>query len=152
MLYPTAGSRFYIADAPTETAGAFPSTGWTEIGSTEALGSLGVKSELLDVTTVVCGEVDPSVMYMKGVQRRSPMPVILGMDPTDAGQVLLRKALADQRNAYPFRLVLPDGTTTRHWWALVFSLSEVFDTANALMKLQIELQPTSPITRSEAEP
>lgn len=147
MLYSTAGSRLYIADAPTWPSGAFPASGWVEIGSAKSLGSLGVEYEMFNVTHM--GQDGPEELLVKGVRRASAMPVILGLDPTDPGQVLLRAALLSN-DAYPFRLILPDGTTTRRWWALVISMTEVFDAANAVMKLQAELKATSPITRSEA--
>ena len=145
MLYPTAGSRLYIADAPALEWGPFPAAGWVEIGETEAIGLLGSEFDLVDATYLrsdgYAGE-----MVMKGVERRPEMPVIMGNDPEDPGQLLLLKALRSSES-FPFRLVLPDGVTMRHWFALVFRLGEVFDTANSVMKLQVDLKPTSAIER-----
>jgi hypothetical protein len=145
MLYPTAGSRLFIADYPVDQDGTIPAGGWVEIGETEAIGMLGSE---WDVERADIANRDNEVVEMaiKGVERRPEMPIILGNDPTDPGQLLLWTA-ARSRDSYPFRLVFPDGVTARSWFALVVRIGEVFDTANAVMKLQADLKPTSPIRR-----
>lgn len=147
MLYPVAGSRLFIADAPAEEPGPFPVSGLVEIGETEALGLLGVEWETVDVTHLRSTGQET----MKGLMLRPEMQIVLGNDPLDAGQALLWAA-SRSRDSYPFRLVFPDGVTTRQWFALVIRLGEVFDAANAVMKLQVDLKPTSDIQRSEAAP
>lgn len=150
MLYPVAGSRLYIADAPVSAAAwdmSFPASGWVEIGETEALGLLGVEWDVEDAGYIGC----EFRQYVKGMGGRPEMQIVLGNDPLDPGQALLWTA-ARSRDSYPFRLVFPDGTTTRQWFALVIRLGEVFDAANAVMKLQVDLQPDSDIQRSEAAP
>ena len=148
MLYPTAGSHLFIADAPTERTGAI-SGAWIEIGETEALGGLGIDWET--ASAVVMEDCDglPVVQTAKQSRRATPMQIILGNDPTDPGQVILWQAVKSEL-FYPFRLVLPDSTHSRQWLALVVSLVEVFDAANAVMKLQATLIPTHDIQRSEA--
>ncbi|RMC35365.1 hypothetical protein [Paracoccus alkanivorans] len=150
MLYPTAGSRLYIADAPTDRNGAI-SGAWVEIGETEALGGLGVEwaADEAEVSDG-CGLNDSFyVETAKRSRRATPMQIILGNVPTDPGQIILWKA-AKSELFHPFRLVFPDGGVSRRWLALVVSLVEVFDTANAVMKLQATLIPTHNIIRSEA--
>lgn len=144
MLYPTAGSRLFVADAPADQAGAFPSGGWVEIGETEALGVMGVSSDLIDVTAIG----DDGQKHVKGLVRRTAMQVILGDDPADAGQAVLWAA-SRSRQVYPFRLSLSSGHV-REWFALVVGISEVFDSANNVMRLQVDLQPVGNIQRSEA--
>ena len=151
MLYPVAGSRLFIADAPADQPGAFPASGWVEIGETEALGLLGVEFDVETVDLLDCGPEGGSEYALKGVRRRPEMQIVLGNDPLDPGQALLWAA-SRSRDSYPFRLVFPDGVTTRQWFALVIRLGEVFDSANAVMKLQVDLKPTSDIQRSEAAP
>lgn len=149
MLYPTAGSRLFIADAPVEDTGTLPAAGWVEIGSAEAIGMLGVEWDL--TTADVANDTQlggPAVeVARKAVLRRPEMPIILGNEPTDPGQVLLWAAVSSSLS-YPFRLVFPGGATTRHWFALVIRIGEVFDTANSVMKLKVDLKPTSPVTRT----
>ena len=146
MLYPTAGIRLYIADSPVETPGTLPASGWVEIGETEALGMLGVESETIDVTSM--GSAEGVEEHIKGVMRRLPMQIVFGLDPEDAGQAILWQA-ARTRGHYPFRLVFPDGARWRAWFGLVVGISEVFDTANSIMKLQADILPGGPTLRSE---
>ncbi|MBB1498467.1 hypothetical protein [Paracoccus sp. MC1862] len=149
MLYSTSGSRLFIANAPVEESGTFPASGWVQIGEIEALGMLGVEWDVDSGNPV--GEWDSNGMpveySLKTGMRRPEMPLVMGNDPTDAGQLLLWTAARSQAS-YPFRLVFPDGTTTRAWFALVIRIGEVFDTANSVMKLQVDLKPTSDISRN----
>lgn len=144
MLYPTAGSRLFIADVPLY--GGMPADGWVEIGETEAIGFLGVEWDA--ETADVADDCDSEAIEIaaKGVERRPEMPIIMGNDPSDPGQLLLWTA-ARSRDSYPFRLILSDGVTARSWFALVMRIGEVFDTANSVMKLQADLKPTSAIER-----
>ena len=147
MLYPTAGSRLFIADYPADQGGTIPAAGWVEIGETEAIGILGSEWDVETADVVRdCGSGDVVEIAAKGVERRTEMPIIMGNDPTDTGQLLLWAA-ARSRSSYPFRLVFPDGVTQRSWFALVIRIGEVFDTANVVMKLQADLKPTSAIER-----
>lgn len=148
MLYPTAGSRLFIADAPTERNGAI-SGAWIEIGETEALGGLGIDWETASAEVMEDCDGMPVVQTAKQSRRASPMQIILGNDPTDPGQVILWQAVKSEL-FYPFRLEFPDNGPNREWLALVVSLGEAFDTANAVMKLQANLIPTHNIIRSEA--
>lgn len=148
MLYPTNGTHLYIADAPAEDAGAFPSAGWVEIGETEALGLLGVEWDMASSTKTTCeGAVE--VIHAKQAFNKPPMELVFGADPTDPGQMVLWRAL-NRIEAYPFRLVFPDGVTTRLWFALVVTVAEVFDSANSVIRMQATLQPIGSIQRSEA--
>lgn len=143
MLYPVAGCRFFIAAAPASP--------WVEIDGVEAFGLLG--SEWSVETADILGNCDadenPVEWAMKGVLRRPEIPLILGNDPTDPGQALIWAA-SRSRDAFPFRILFPDGTTERSWQALVIRIGEVFDTANSVIRLQADLKPVSEITRSEA--
>jgi hypothetical protein len=143
MLYPTAGSRIYIADSPA-APGSVPGGAWVEIGEAEAIGSVGGQWTLQDVTHVE-SELAES---MKGIQTPGVVQLVFGLDPADPGQVLLRDAFRSIDD-YAFRVVLPGETISRQWRALVVSLSEVFDSANAIIKLQADLQMTSEPWRSE---
>lgn len=136
MLFPTAGARLFIADTPSE----IPSEGWVEVGETEALGSLGGRYDLVEVTSLD-GDSD-GYDAIKGSFRPDPMQVVLGLDPTDAGQLLLLKAYRHDA-PFPFRLLFADGETNRRWLALVTSFNEVFDSANNVMRMQVELQPVA---------
>lgn len=145
MLYSTNGAKLYIADAPVQEGGAFPGSGWLEVGETEALGAVGAEWEQIETADLA----QDTMGVLKGVMRRQPIEIVMGNDPTDPGQFLLWAA-SRSRLSYPFRLVFSSGGYTRRWFALVMSVSEVFDSANSIVKLQVALQPTSEILRSEA--
>jgi hypothetical protein len=146
MLYPTAGSRLFIADV--SPYGGMSGGEWVEIGELEAIGFLGSQWDVVTADVLTgCGHDDgPGEIALKGVERRPEMPIIMGNDPTDPGQLLLWTALHSQ-DSFPFRLVLPDGVTTRSWSALVIRMGDVFDAANTVLKLQADLKPTSAIER-----
>ena len=149
MLYSTAGSRLFTANAPANQPGPLPTSGWVEIGEVEAIGMLGVEWDVESGNPI--GEWDANGMpveySLKTGMRRTEMPLVMGNDPSDAGQLLLWTAVRSQAS-YPFRLLFPDGTTFRSWFALVIRIGEVFDTASSIMKLQVDIKPTSPISRN----
>lgn len=152
MLFPVADSRLFVADTPSRTPGTIPATGWIEIGETEALGLLGVQWGM-DSVDLATEEYDGPDGYLveysvKTALRRPPMQIIMGNDPSDSGQSLLWAACRTTAH-YPFRIVMPDGGSTREWTALVFGMTEVFDAANNVMRLQADLKPTSAIQGSE---
>lgn len=149
MLFATAGCRFYISDRPVEPSGwAVADRAFVEIGETEALGLLGVSWELEDAGHVEAVQKDglPIEVPVKAKMIFQPMPVIFGIDPLDPGQAVLWQAVR-AADPYDFQLILPDGVTGRTWSALVIGLSEVFDAANSVVKLQADLKPTSDIQR-----
>lgn len=148
MLYPTAGSRLYIANAPVETPGALPASGWIEIGEAEAIGMVGSQWDTEEAVYVDCEEGNPQLEPVKSLERRPAWQIILGNDPEDTGQAILWSA-SRSRAHYPFRLVFPGGAHWRGWFGLVTGLFEVFDTANSIMKLQADVLPTSKTFRSE---
>lgn len=84
----------------------------------------------------------------KAIERRPETQIIMGNLPADPGQLLMWTAFRSPES-YPFRLVLPDGVTSRAWFALVFRIAEVFDSANSVIRLQADLKPTGPIHRME---
>lgn len=150
MLYQTAGSRLFIADAPATTPGALPVSGWIEVGETEALGVLGGAWDMVDASNIASRDADgvPVAVLAKFILQRGPMQIVMGNDPANPGQAIIWKAWRSTKH-FPFRLVFPDGTTTRHWFALVTGLFEVFDAANGVMKLQVDTLPSSQTYRSE---
>lgn len=148
MLFPVSGCRFFIADQPADDPRG-PVTvspaAWVEIGEAEAFGTLGGRFELQD-TNYFNGKTGGGYAAMKGVHRPDTMQVVLGFDPADPGQQLIMKAYRSP-DAFPFRLLFADGTTERQWFALVMALGEVFDAANSVMRLLIDLHPTANISR-----
>lgn len=152
MLYPTSGSRLFIANAPTGRAGVIPASGWIEIGEVEALGLLGIAwttedIEIAEEPGLVLSLVNWTV---KRARAAMPMQVIMGNDPSDPGQIILAQA-ARSMDHYPFRLDFPDAGPSRSWLAQVVSLADAFDAANGVVRLQADLAPSAStgIIRSE---
>lgn len=162
MLYPVAGSRIFIANVPMDPGdvlpadlGAVPSGAFVEIGEAEALGILGGSWQTIDLPPAMNeptgwgSTAPPAMSHLKTYMERPAMQIVLGNAPTDPGQALLWSAWRSH-DAFPFRIVFPGGLVLRSWAALVTDLSEAFDTANSVMKLQASLLPVSEILRSEA--
>lgn len=154
MLYPTAGCRLFIFESDVtwthddELVHHFDGEGWVEIGELEALGILGGRWETAE-TEVVDDQDQNMILVAKTARRRMPMQVILGMDPADAGQQLLWRAYKEVR-AHRFRLDLPEGAGRRFVSCLVTEISEVYDTANSVIRLQVEILPTCDTLVSDA--
>lgn len=122
---------------------------WVEIGETASIGFLGLEWDVQTADVMDhCGG-DPSEIYEKGVLRRPEIQLIMGNDPDDAGQALLWEA-ARSKDAYSFRLLFSDQVTERTWTALAIRMGEVFDAANNLIRLQVDLKPTSQVYPGEA--
>lgn len=150
MLYATAGCRLFIADSPDEYPLVIPPSFWVEIGETESLGVHGGSWEMLDISRISSRDADgvPVSQFGKHVLQRGATQIILGNDPADPGQAILWKAFRSTAT-FPFRLVFADGVTARQWFAHVTGLYEVFDAANAVMKLQADTLPATKTYRSE---
>lgn len=152
MLMPTAGARIYVARLYGGGVSAASLTGliWTEVSETEALGTLGGKWSLIDVTTE-----EESLNFVKDVQEASFMQILLGNDLADPGQLVLLEAYRNREERYAFRIDFPlmagQSTPARRIWAgLVTTFEEVFDTANGVIKTLVELIPQSETVRIEA--
>lgn len=77
MLYPTSGSRLFIASAPVGASAC----DWVEIGETASIGFLGLEWDVQTADVMDhCGG-DPSEIYEKGVLRRPEIQLIMGNDP-----------------------------------------------------------------------
>lgn len=152
MLYPVAGSRFHVADAPGADPATVAPDAWIEVGETEALGLIGGSWQTGDSTNMESPRVGGLLVRQnhKEILDLSVMQIVLGNDPADPGQIILWKAFRFDTH-FPFRIVFTDGATARSWSALVTAFSEVFDEANRTMKMMADLQPTTLFQRSEGE-
>lgn len=152
MLHVTSGSRLFIADSPKEDlqpeVSALPGAGWVEVSELEAIGLLGGEWETseAELSSLSDDRLGGGFLVAKRARRALPMQLVLGLDPENAGQLLLWEAYR-VTDAYPFRLLFPDGVTSRGWWGLVTAISEVFDAANSVMRLQVEIRPCSDVER-----
>lgn len=156
MIFSTSGSKFYIggvkADKSTDFLAAdFDGATWVEIKGLDSLGSTGDSSE--EVAQAIIGE--GRVKRLKGPRTGATMEVIAAIDYADAGQQAMIAAEKDDNNAYAFRLVFNDapagGTPSeRMFIAKVGSLTEVYDQAASVMKLNASLWIDSNVVRINA--
>jgi hypothetical protein len=153
MLYTTSGSRIFIADSSTSEfqpgSSGLPVSGWIEVGELEALGLMGGTWELDEFDAgdhLAPANEDREIVSFKKSRRKLPIDLILGLDPFDAGQLLLWKAYGEP-DSFAFRMLFPDGVTERKWWGLVTAISEVFDAANNVMRLQVSILPSGAVVR-----
>ncbi|MBB4123290.1 hypothetical protein [Martelella radicis] len=157
-LFPTAGAKLYIGRAKAQksadfTEADFSSETWTEIADLENLGSLGDTSQPITVAHIGY----PRERTLKGVRSAGTMEVICSVNNEDAGQIA---ALAAEKTKhdYAFRLVLTDAPETgsapapseRMWIAKVMSVSEAYDEANNVPKLNLSLAVNSNVVKIAA--
>lgn len=87
------GSKFYIdLDTVTEPANqaAYEALTYTEVGVVEDLGEFGDESEAITFTSLS----DNRVQKLKGPRDAGTFTVVVGQDPTDAGQDVMVSAEA----------------------------------------------------------
>lgn len=150
MLYPTAGSRLFIANLPDTAYPSVAASEWVEIGEAESFGSVGFSWD----TSESFWKNAEVVQTLKNAKRPSQMQLVTASDPTDPGQRILWRA-GEEAATFPFRLVLPlqpgqSAAPERLWDGLVVSVDEAFDTANSVVKLLWGIVPQSNILRKDA--
>jgi hypothetical protein len=145
-IFATAGAELYIGS----TSGTFASQAWVQIKHVEGLGTLGDTSS--EITFDSIDEIRTT--RLKGTRNAGTMEVVCGIDSDDAGQLALIAAEKTPHN-YAFRVVLndapPGGTPSeRRFWAAVGAVTEAYDTANSVVKLNASLWVNSEIDRVAA--
>lgn len=154
-IYATAGAKLYIGAAKSAKstdflAVDFAGETWTEIKEVEGLGSVGDTATAVEFTSLADGRK----RKLKGTRDAGTMELVIGIDPTDAGQTALvaaEKTIFD----YAFKIVLNDapfaGTPSeRYFIAKVMSVAEQFDQADNVMKLNASLGVNSNVVRVNA--
>lgn len=157
-IHATAGLRLFIGGPLDQkstdfVAADFTSEVWVEIGGLDSLGSLGDSSEA--VSQAIINEA--RVKTLKGTRSAGTMEVVAAIDNADAGQLA---AIAAEKTPYDyaFKVELNDKPAAgaspkngeRLFIAKVMSASEVFDTANNVMKRNLSLAVNSNIVRVAA--
>lgn len=157
-IYATNGTQLFIGGVLAQKSTDFTeadfsgqSALWTEVGETEALGSVG------DTAAEIAfdGIGSNRTRRLKGTRNAGAMEVVCGIDYSDEGQQALIAAEKTPHD-YAVRLVLtdaPEGGTPseRMFIAKVASVAEAFDTANNVMKLNVSLWVNSNIVKLDAQ-
>lgn len=120
------GAEIYISSAPVlptvDSVTEFKALTWVKIGEAESLGEIGDESNAITFT----GLSDGRVRNLKGARNSGSVPLVVGHDPLDAGQLALIAAEAS-RFSYGFKLVIPDAPgptysdSVHYWRAMVMS-------------------------------
>lgn len=155
-MFSTAGARLYLGnemDGGMRDAADFSwITTWTEVGGLTNLGRSGLRAEIDRVSMPNCNSPDGPDIVRKDVVSLDggTMTVLTDLSHTDAGQNLAWASVGGLARAV--RLVLPPSppspTQIRLFVAIVAAVDEQWDEANAVMKLMIELELDSNVSRS----
>lgn len=155
MLYVTAGMKIEIGGTHALKSadfveGDFSAESWQEIKGHENLGQLGDSAEEVSWE----GIREARTKRIKGTRNAPPMELIMAANYDDAGQQALIAAEKTDDN-YAFQLTFddaPDGGTAskRIFIATVASISEQYDTANNVIKLNATLWVNSNTVRVDA--
>lgn len=104
------GTKIHIgpaAGSDVDDVTAFAAlTGWVEIGLVESLGEFGDEASSVPFSSLGDGRVRKS----KGVRNAGTLALVVGRDPSDAGQDALIAAEAT-KNKYAFRVTYADRLT-----------------------------------------
>lgn len=159
LLLTTADSKLFIGSAKAFGNADFvegdftdQSAAWVEINGLTNLGSAGDTSGLATSDQIGRSRTRKG----KTVRNAGSMQVVADIDPADAGQLALIAA-EKSKQTFAFKLEFPDapegGTpSTRLFVALVMSVSEQWDEASSVMKLNTTLEIDSNIVRVAAAP
>lgn len=134
MLLPTAGGRLYIS--------ALPVLSWTEVAHVEALGTVGIEWDTENANGFASNELGQTVRVFKTTLRPSVMQIVMGIEASDPGQLLVWQAVRSY-DEYAFRLTFPGVAAARNWRGLVTAFREIFDTANSVIRLQADVHVAS---------
>ncbi|HWV44131.1 hypothetical protein [Pseudorhodoplanes sp.] len=158
-LYPVAGCRFYIGNAPMATqatdfvAADFNSVTWIEVDGWSQAGALGDAGALITTALINRGRD----YKQKGTANAGSMQNVFGIIPGDAGQAaLLAAGDASNKNNYPFKVLLNDPTgspataSKRLFVGLVTSAQEAMGEANTIQNLNATVEINSNIVRIAA--
>jgi len=104
MADTAAGAKLYIGTTASATVQSeFEADSYTEIKEISNIGEFGAAANIL--TFPVLG--DNYVLKAKGTRNAGDPPIVVGRNPTDAGQIAIRAAEATN-NYYNFKLDLAD--------------------------------------------
>ena len=103
----SSGAKLFIgSQGEAENLSQFLDDTFTEVGELEDLGDFGDLSEQITFASLADGRI----RKLKGTRDAGDMPVIVGKDMLDAGQIAMETAEASHLN-FNFKVVLNDAIT-----------------------------------------
>lgn len=108
MINTASGAKLFIASAAgtPATLTAYQALTWQEVGEIEDLGEFGDESESVNFTALS----DARTRKLKGPRDAGSMPIVVGDDMLDEGQIAMEAAEATPLD-WPFKVVLNDAVT-----------------------------------------
>lgn len=144
----SSGAMLYIGSAgESENLSQFLADTFVEVGELEDLGEFGDQSEQVTFASLADGRI----RKLKGTRDAGTMPVTVGNDMTDAGQIAMEAAEAEPLN-YQFKIVLNDkltigGSGSEHYFfGKVMSKRINVGTANNVVRRSFSVDIDSVIT------
>ncbi len=135
-----------VAGSAIITAAQFAALSWVEVGLAETLGEFGDEYQNVSFTALSSARVQ----HLKGAKDGGTLPLTVGVDPLDPGQINLRAA-AGTKFAYGVKLIYPDrpnptGTDTIEYFrALVMSSRRNVGDSNNVQRMSFPLTINSDI-------
>lgn len=156
-LYPVAGQKFYIGNAPMSdqdadfVASDFSGVTWVEIKGWSQAGAIGDTAQLITTSLISNGRDKKQ----KGTANAGSMQNVFAINQSDAGQIaLIAAAAGNNKNNYPFRVEGNDSlgasNSFRYFVGLVMSAEEANGAANTIRNLNSTIEVNSNIVRVAA--
>lgn len=150
MINTASGARLYIGGQNSDRDSVladYQADSYVEVGEIEDLGEFGDESERVKFT----GLQDGRTRTLKGPRDAGEMPIVVGDDMTDEGQVAMAAAEASPLD-FNFKVVLNDAVTiggngSEHYFiAKVFSKRRNVGQANNVVRRNFAIGINSAIT------
>jgi len=117
----------------TYDAAGYAALSYTKIGSVENIGAVGVTQEIVTFTDLETG----ILQKFKGTKDGGSPSLTIAQDTDDAGQILLKTALASQ-SAYSTLLTFPNGDKF-YFMSMITSMPVTVGGANDIPKVECTL-------------
>lgn len=149
-----AGVKLYIGSANSNresVIGDYEADSYIEVGEVEDLGEFGDESELINFTALSDGRT----RKFKGPRDAGTMPIVVGDDPTDEGQIAMEAAEASPLD-FNFKVELNDAVTlggdnSKHYFiGKVASKRRNVGQANNVVRRNFTVAINSAITTTDA--
>lgn len=151
-LYPVAGMKFYIGNAPMSdqdadfVAADFAGVTWTQVKGWSTAGAFGDTAQLISTPLISNGRDKKQ----KGTSNAGSMQNVFAINQGDAGQLAMIAAAAPiNKNNYPFRVEGNDSlgasNSFRYFVGLVMTAQEANGAANTIRNLNCTVEINSNI-------
>lgn len=156
-LYPVAGMKFYVGNAPLSdkdadfVASDFSGVTWVEVAGWSQAGAIGDTAQVITTSLISLGRDKKQ----KGTSNAGSMQNVFAYNQSDAGQLQMIAAAAPaNKNNYPFKVEGNDSlgvsNSFRYFVGLVMTAEEANGAANTIRNLNCTVEVNSNIVRVAA--